>query len=152
MTNKTKITRKYLPTIAQLIDRLSIVTLKSIKIAENKNGYEKEAQEIMADLELELKKINPKEFDWGQFIRAIIVNNFSNETIWQNESFVRKGEQKMSPEDIAKYLTFTHSMNRVRNQSMNVISNVIGERKDLKLDYMDAEITKRMGYDCGSIL
>jgi hypothetical protein len=144
-------TRNYLPTLSQLIDRLSIVTLKSIKIFEHKEEYEKEAHEIMKDIDLLLEEKTKVKYEWGQFVRGILMVMLSNNTIWENESFVRNGEKNMKAEEVAKYLTFTHSMNRVRNQAMNVISNLIGERKELKLDYMDAEITKRMGYDCGSV-
>ena len=141
--------RKYMPTIAQLIDRLSIVTLKSIKIHENKEEYEKEAHEIMNDINeiIGEKKIVLD----GQMVRAIQVNAKINEMIWANESFVRKGESTMPPEEIGRRLQLTHAMNRVRNQAMNVISNLVGERKDLKLDYMDAEMTKKFGYDFGGI-
>lgn len=133
--------RKYLPTFAQLCDRLSIVTLKSIKIPDNKNEYENEAKEIMSDLDKLYKKK-----DFGQFIRAIQINMLINEMIWSNESKARKGEEQ----DL-KLLKLTHSLNRIRNQAMNVISNIIGERKDLKLDYMDAELTKQFGYDFGGL-
>lgn len=142
--------RKYLPTIGQLIDRLSIVTLKSIKIKENKEEYEKEAQEIMADLTEIFQNINPNEM--GNFIRAIQVNGIINEIIWSNEAFVRQGEGNITNKEIANRLTLTHSLNRVRNQAMNVISQIVGERKDLKLDYIDAEKTKKYGYDFKDIL
>jgi len=137
--------RKYNLTMAQLIDRLTIVTLKSIKIAENKEEYEKEAHEIMADLDELLGEGK------GQFIRAIQVNAIVNEQMWSNEAFVRKGEGSMTDTDVANALRLTHAMNRVRNQAMNVISNITGERKDLKLDYMDAETTKKFGYDFGGL-
>ena len=133
--------RKYMPTKAQLIDRLCIVTLKSIKIHTNKKEYEKEAQEIMHDLDLILGK------GQGQMIRAIQVNAIANEVIWQNESKARQGGTKQD-----HLLKFTHSVNGVRNNAMNVISNVVGERKDLKLDCLAAEICKTMGYDFGGIL
>lgn len=134
--------RKYMPTIGQLIDRLAIVTLKSIKIPENKKTYEKEAQEIMHDLCLIVKKTeNP-----GQFIRAIQVNAIANEIIWQNESQARKGGKGQD-----KLLKFTHSVNGVRSQAMNVISRITGERKDLKLDCLSAEICKERGYNFGGI-
>ena len=139
-------TRKYTYTKAQLMDRLSIVTLKSIKIAEGKDECEKEAHEIMEDLDTLLGE------GQGQLIRAIQINSMINEMIWSNESFVRKGVDNLSKEEIADKLQFTHSLNRVRNQAMNVISNITGERKDLKLDYMDAELTKKYGYDFGGIL
>ena len=141
MVTKSKVERKYMPTIAQLIDRLSIVTLKSIKIPENKKEYEKEAQEIMHDLDLVIGK------NQGQFIRAIQVNAIANEIIWQNESSARKGGTEQD-----HLLKFTHSVNGVRNQAMNVISHITGERKDLKLDCLAAEACKTQGYDFGGVL
>lgn len=144
--------KQYFLSIAQLSDRLSIVTLKSIKIHENKKEYEKEAQEIMNDLDVIAKEKNIGIEDFGQFVRASQINALCNSLIWENESFVRKGEKNLSKEIIADKLQFTHALNRIRNQSMNVISNIIGERKDLKLDYMDAELTKSQGYDFKGIL
>ncbi len=137
--------RKYLPTFAELIDRLSIVTLKSIKISENKEEYEKEAHEIMHDLDLIIKEKDTKLS--GQMIRAIGMIFWANETIWTNESKAREGGTEQD-----HLLKFTHSINGVRNNAKNVISNLIGERKDLKLDCIAAEICKKQGYDCGSIL
>ncbi len=132
--------RKYHLTFGQLIDRLCIVTLKSIKIPKNKETYEQEAQEIMHDLDLIVKE--KKISMTGQMVRAIIVNAIANETIWQNESEARKGNK-----DQDKLLKFTHSVNGVRNNAVNVISQEIGERKDLKLDCLAAEICKERGYD-----
>ena len=132
--------RKYLPTIAQLIDRLSIVTLKSIKIKGHKKEYEQEAQLIMQDL----TKLCGEDF--GQLARAIQVNMLANETIWANESKARAGGTGQD-----KLLKFTHSVNGVRNLSMNVISNIFGERKDLKIDALAAELCKQRGYDFGGI-
>ena len=137
--------RKYLPTFAELIDRLSIVTLKSIKIAENKEEYEKEAHEILHDLDLVIKEKKIKLT--AQMIRAMLVLSWSNETIWASESKAREGGNEQD-----HLLKFTHSINGVRNDAKNVIANEIGERKDLKLDCIAAEICKRQGYDCGSIL
>ena len=39
-------TRKYLPTLAELIDRLSIIQLKEVFIIEHKDEYAKEISEI----------------------------------------------------------------------------------------------------------
>jgi len=130
--------RKYLPTFAQLIDRLCIVTLKSIKIPEHKKEYEEEAKEIMHDIDLILKKKKAT----AQMIRAIQVNAIANETIWENEKEARRGGKNQD-----KLLKYTHSINGVRNMAMNVISQEVGERKDLKLDCLAAEIIKEKGYD-----
>ncbi|MHA1876753.1 MAG: hypothetical protein ACTSUC_09955 [Promethearchaeota archaeon] len=134
--------RKYIPTVAQLIDRLCIITLKSIKIPENKEEYENEAKLIMHDLNH--LKLNLK--DMGQFIRAIQVNAISNEVIWSNESIARQGGKEQD-----KLLKFTHSINGVRNLAMNVISNIVGERKDLKIDCLAADLCKERGYNFGGI-
>jgi hypothetical protein len=144
--------KQYFLSIAQLADRLSIVTLKSIKIHENKEEYEKEAREIINDLDVIAKEKNIEIPEFGQLIRAIGINSIINEMIWTNESFVRKGEGELSIEEIGNRLQLTHALNRIRNQAMNIISNITGERKDLKLDYMDAELTKKFGYDFGGIL
>jgi len=133
-----------MPTFAELIDRLGIVTLKSIKISENKEEYEQEANDIMHDIDevIQEKKINLT----GQMIRAIIVNAISNEVIWANESKARSGGA-----DQDHLLKFTHSVNGVRNAAKNVISNEIGERVDLKLDCLAAEICKTQGYNFGGL-
>ena len=133
--------RKYHLTISQLIDRLFIVTLKSIKISENKKEYEEEAKLIMDDLDLLLGK------NQGEFIRAIQINSLANEVIWQNESKARQGESNQD-----HLLKFTHSVNGVRTAAMNKISSLLGERKDLKIDCLAAESCKLNGYNFEGIL
>jgi hypothetical protein len=133
--------RRYFPSAAQMIDRLCIVTLKSIKISANKKEYEAEASEIMHDLDLLLGK------NQGRLIRAVLVNAIINETIWANEAAARGGNDRQG-----KRLLLTHSLNSVRAQSMNVISAVAGGRRDLKLDYMSPALTKKYGYDFAEVL
>ena len=133
--------RKYFPSVPQMIDRLCIVTLKSIKISENKKEYEEEALEIMHDLSLLLGKKQ------GEFIRSILVNAIVNETMWSNESKARNGNDKQG-----KRLLLTHSLNSIRAASMNAMSDVVKGRKDLKRDYMSPELTKEFGYDFDGVL
>ena len=137
----TKEGRQYFLSIPQLIDRLCIVTLKSIKIASNKTAYEEEAHEIMHDLDLLL---GPNQ---GKFIRAILLNAIVNETMWSNESQARQGNDTQG-----KRLLFTHSLNSVRNASTNAMSDLMDGRKDLKLDYMSPELTKEFGYNFDGVL
>jgi len=137
--------RKYNLTLSELVDRLYIVTLKSIKIPQHKKEYEDEAKLIMDDIHtiMKTKKIS----EWGQFIRALGIIMLSNEVIWQNESEARKGKSNQD-----HLLKFTHSVNGVRSNAKNVISQLTGERKDLKLDCLAAELCKSQGYDFGGIL
>ena len=83
--------RKWLPTLGELIDRLSIHQLKEVFITENKKNYASEIQDIVHDIDLILKEhkgqIN------GDVIRAIVVLSHMNAHIWYNESQVRTGEK-----------------------------------------------------------
>ena len=133
--------RNYVYSTAQLIDRLSIVTLKSIKIPENKSEYEKEASQIMADLDLILGE------NKGKLIRAVQLNAIVNEMIWANESKARSGGNEQD-----KMLKFTHSINGVRTAAMNAISSILGERKDLKVDCIASDTCKQNGHDFSEVL
>ena len=76
--------RKYLPTISELIDRLSIIQLKEVFIPEHKEEYAQEIKDIVHDLdELGLD---------GKMVKAIIVLAQMNTHIWYNESEARKGK------------------------------------------------------------
>ena len=50
--------RKYLPTLGELIDRLSIVQLKEVKIPQHKEEYSKEISDIVNDINNNLNQIN----------------------------------------------------------------------------------------------
>lgn len=125
--------RKYLPTFAELVDRLSIVTLKAIFIPSNKEAYDQEARDIMHDVDLLIREkgivLN------AECIRAIQVIQLANRYIWENESKCRSGESQ----DLS-LLKLTHSINGVRNTAKNVLSHQLGERKDLKVDCLAAEL------------
>ena len=81
--------RKYLPTLSELIDRLSIVQLKEVFISEHKEEYAKEIKDIIHDLDLELSEKSVTLS--GDDIRSIIVLAQMNLHIWHNESNYRKG-------------------------------------------------------------
>lgn len=131
--------RKYVPTTSELIDRLNICQLKAIFIYKNKKEYEREISCIMHDLNVIMK--NKKIKDFGNLIRAIGVNMLTNRVIWENESKARLGGHEQD-----KLLKLTHSINGVRANSKNIISQMLGERKDLKLDCLAAEFILNKGY------
>jgi len=138
--------RKYLPNCAELMDRLCIVTLKSIKLGckdpNKKKAFEEEAQEIMHDINLIMIKDKNKVKDWGKLIRAIQVGMLTNETIWANETLARQGGPEQN-----KLLPFTHSVNGMRMRAGNAIINQLGGRKDLNLDRVNDKISEERGYD-----
>ena len=122
--------RKFLPTLNELIDRLSIHQLKEVFIPENKDNYAKEIKDIMHDIDLILEEENPK-ID-SKVIRAVIVLSQMNAHIWYNESKVRKGDKDGN-------LHLTHGLNGIRNVAGNKIAECVGGRKDYKIDCLAAE-------------
>ena len=118
--------RKFLPTLGELIDRLSIHQLKEVFIPENKDNYAQEMHDIVHDIDLILKEKDVN-LD-GDIIRAIIVLSQMNAHIWYNESQVRKGEKGTDN------LMLTHGLNGIRNTAINKIMEVVGGRKDYKID------------------
>jgi hypothetical protein len=123
--------RKYLPTLAELIDRLSIIQLKEVFITEHKEEYAKEIADIQHDIQLILNE--GKESVTAENIRAIIVLSQMNLHIWQNETNVRNGSE--GPNKLA----LTHGLNGIRNTAKNRIQEVVGGRKDYKIDCLAAE-------------
>ena len=123
--------RKYLPTLAELIDRLSIAQLKEVKIPEHKVEYAQEIADIVHDIQLCLDS-SDKQIS-SETIRAIVVLAQINTHIWQNESNYRKGIKE------GNNLELTHGINGIRNTAKNKIQEVVGGRMDYKIDCLAAE-------------
>jgi pyoverdine/dityrosine biosynthesis protein Dit1 len=122
--------RKYLPTLSELIDRLSIAQLKEVFITEHKDEYAQEIKDIVHDIQLILDK---SEDINAETIRAIVVLSQMNLHIWHNESNYRKGIKD------GNNLELTHGLNGIRNTAKNRIQEVAGGRKDYKIDCLAAE-------------
>lgn len=123
--------RKYLPTLSELIDRLSIAQLKEVFIPEHKNEYAQEIKDIVHDIQLVLDE-KPSKVD-AKTIRAIIVLSQMNLHIWHNESNYRKGIKE------GNNLELTHGLNGIRNTAKNTIQEISGGRKDYKIDCLAAD-------------
>lgn len=125
--------RKYLPTFAELADRMSICILKSIFIPENKEAYDQEVSDIKYDLDKICEERDIKLN--SDIVKSLMIIMLSNRYIWENESKCRSGENQ----DLSA-LKLTHSINGVRNTAKNVLSKGLGERVDLKIDCLAAEL------------
>ena len=123
--------RKYLPTLSELIDRLSIAQLKEVFITDHKEEYAKEIEDILHDIDLELREKNV--ILNANAVRAIMVLSQMNLHIWHNESNYRKGIKD------GNNLELTHGLNGIRNTAKNMIQETVGGRKDYKIDCLAAE-------------
>ena len=78
--------RKYLPTLSEQVDRLSIAQLKEVFITEHKQEYAEEIADICHDIQLILDN---SEDITADTVRAIVVLSQMNLHIWHNESNYR---------------------------------------------------------------
>ncbi len=122
--------RKYLPTLSELIDRLSIAQLKEVFITGHKEEYAQEISDIVHDIQVCLDEGTPLT---AETVRAIVVLSQMNLHIWHNESNYRKGIKD------GNNLELTHGLNGIRNTAKNKIQEVVGGRKDYKIDCLAAE-------------
>lgn len=130
--------RKYLPTLSDLIDRLTIVQLKMIFIPDRRKEYIEERELIMHDIDLILNELDHKLN--AKAVMAITMIQLTNRCIWESESKARAGGNEQD-----KLLKFTHSINGVRNTAKNVLSEEAGGRKDYKIDALAADLPEELG-------
>lgn len=122
--------RKYLPTLSELIDRLSIAQLKEVFIKDHKQEYAREISDICHDIDILLSSGAKIDSD---LVRSIVVLSQMNLHIWHNESNYRKGIKDGND------LELTHGLNGIRNTAKNKIQEKVGGRKDYKIDCLAAE-------------
>jgi hypothetical protein len=128
--------RRYLPTLSDLVDRLSIVQLKAIFIPERAKEYLEERALIEHDIDLILRGRSITASD----VHAILVIMLANRFIWENESKARAGGTEQD-----KLLKLTHSINGVRNAAKNQLARLDSGRKDYKIDALAANLPSEFG-------
>jgi hypothetical protein len=110
---------------------LSIVQLKEVFIKEHKTEYAEEISNILHDIQAHLEE-NDTVVN-AEVIRAIVVLSQMNLHIWHNETNYRKGIAD------GNNLELTHGLNGIRNTAKNKIQEVVGGRKDYKIDCLAAD-------------
>ena len=136
--------RKYLPTLADLIDRLSILLLKQVYSGDGREQYQEEAALVEVDVTGVVSDLLGFPYAegsdvQGRFIRAVLVLMLANHVIWQNEAAVRDGGR------VSDMLRYTHSINGVRSRAKNEIARWAGEREDRKVDCLAADLPPEFG-------
>jgi len=132
--------RKYNYTYAELLDRLSIAQLKCIFIPEYKLEYQQEINDIKHDIDLLIVENSIKLT--SKIMHATMILMLANRYIWENESKIREEGNNKEQE---KLLKLTHSINGVRNNAKNIINGELGERIDLKVDCLAADLVEEFG-------
>ena len=97
---------KWSPSLGELIDRLSVVTLKELLIPGQRERYSKEIEDIIHDLDIFLAE-NPAQVT-GNLIRHLFLLMTMNDRIWVNETNFRNRVKD------GNNLELTHGLNSIR--------------------------------------
>lgn len=127
--------RKWLPTLGELIDRMSVVSLKITYNKDLKEEYAKEMQDLVDDVNLILTNVVGKEKLTAEFLKFVVILSQFNTMIWIQEDNARKGDEN------GNELYKTHIYNGIRCRAKDFISTYSNERKDPKIDALGALIT-----------
>ena len=100
-------------------------------MSDHKVEYAQEISDIIHDIQVHIDENNAV-VD-AEVIRAIVVLSQINLHIWHNETNYRKGIKD------GNNLELTHGLNGIRNTAKNKIQEVVGGRKDYKIDCLAAD-------------
>ena len=113
--------RNFLPSFAELIDRLTVDQIKEILLTNRSEEMSKEIQAICQDIDV---MINQKQVVLSsRFIRIVVILAQMNVHIWNN-----KDKMKAEPEKYDEHLKLAHQLNGLRNQMKNLLLEETGER------------------------
>ena len=116
--------RKYLPTLADLIDALSIDQIKEIKLSD-KESYALEIDKISSDIDLLINERRIKSS--ARLIRLVIIIAQMNLFIWEN-----KDKMKQDTKQYDELLKLAHQLNGIRNKMKNLLLEESGEKEPSK--------------------
>ncbi|MTV49684.1 hypothetical protein GJ688_11930 [Heliobacillus mobilis] len=112
--------RAFLPSIADLIDILTIDQIKEVLLTDKKSIYAEEMKKLEHDIDLIIEE-NKVQLS-ARKIRMIIVLAQMNLHIWKC-----KDKMQEESERYAEYLTLAHQLNGIRNQIKNMLLDEFGE-------------------------
>jgi len=128
--------RKALPTLGELIDRMSIVSLKGTYNKNLREQYANEMDDLLHDVNILLTNKVGKEKINAEFIKYVIILTQYNGMIWHNEANARGGRNR------GNQLYKTHTYNGARCRAKDKISVYSKERIDPKIDALGADISE----------
>lgn len=105
--------RAYQPSIAELVDRLSINQIKEVILPKNKASYATEMNNLAKDIDTLIREGGIQLS--ARLIRIVIVLAQMNLHIWHF-----KDQMQTEPERYSELLTLCHQLNGIKNQMKNL--------------------------------
>ena len=132
-----KKSRLFLPTIADLVDSLSIDQIKMIKIRKHRNSYLREIERICHDIDLIIASKRNNKMN-ARLMRIIMTIALINLFIWNYKDEMQKNNEKYG-----HLLKLAHQLNGIRNQMKNLLLVEFGDAEpSLKRTNTDTEDLK----------
>jgi hypothetical protein len=120
--SSTSGSRQFLPSLSELIDRLTVTQVKLNLLEGNSEDFSAEVTKLINDINLIVKE---KKIEIsGELIRAIVMISQINLHIWRNKDLMQENLEN-EPEYLS-YLKKSHQMNGVRNLLKNYILGLEG--------------------------
>ena len=132
--------RLYLPTIADLVDTMSIDQIKMIKIKKHRGSYREEIERISHDINLMIAEKKNVKLN-ARLIRIFSTIALINLFIWNLKDEMQKDDGKYD-----QFLKLAHQLNGIRNQMKNLLLVEFGDKEpSLRRTNVDTEDLK--GWD-----
>ncbi len=106
--------RAYHPSIAELVDRLTIDQIKEVILPEDKASYGAEMRDLANDIDTLIQEGSIQLS--ARLIRIVIVLAQMNLHIWHF-----KDQMETKPERYSELLTLCHQLNGIKNQMKNLL-------------------------------
>ena len=104
--------REYLPTFAELVDRLTVDQIREVLLPQNPAETAEELRRLEHDMDLIAAEQDLRVT--ARFVRKVVVLAQINLHIWRN-----KDEMQRSPEKYDELLRMAHQLNGIRNRIKN---------------------------------
>ena len=134
--------RQFLPSLSELIDRLTVTQIKQALLGDKKKDFYNEINKLSNDIDIIIKKENIKLN--SRIIRIIVLISQINLHIWKNKDLMQ--ENLENNEEYLKLLKLSHQLNGIRNRMKNQLLEIEGsndesqKKSNFETDNLDWDI------------
>lgn len=124
--DKKKEERQFLPSLSELLDRLTVTQIKQALLGDKNKDFYNEINKLSNDMDIIIKKENIK-LD-SRIIRIIVLISQINLHIWKNKDLMQ--ENLDNDKEYLKLLKLAHQLNGIRNRMKNQLLEIEGSNDE----------------------
>tara|TARA_B100000902_G_C27254333_1_gene887041 strand:- start:615 stop:1052 length:438 start_codon:yes stop_codon:yes gene_type:complete len=118
--------RKFLPPLAELLDRLTVTQIKQALLGDKNKDFAKEMKKISHDMDIIISEENIQ-LD-SKLIRIIVLISQMNLHIWNNKDLMQDNLE--NDDEYLKLLKLAHQLNGIRNKMKNQLLDIEGTKDE----------------------